>query len=167
MSTKTTVARLEKAVQASQGLCDVTYKALRRDAPPEAMTLERAFAEARRGVVKEIRFPLTFDETQAEMRAGSAILDELHEEMQGIMRDTRPTSVSTRLLLCSKPIIYARQAPPKQCNGHLLGGNFITEDGQEFHQSEWQKILKERGAGFIVVKDYDESREPWGTVKKK
>lgn len=167
MSTKTTVARLEKTVQAKQGLCDVTYKVLRKNAPGESMTLERAFAEARRGVVKEIRFPLSFDEQEAEKRAGGDILSAMHDVLAGIHRDTDPPGYDTRLLLCSRPILYAQQAPVRHCNGYPMGGFFVTEDGEEFHQSQWHEMLKKRGCGFIVVKNYDETLEPWGTIKSK
>lgn len=167
MSTKTTVSRLEKTVQAKQGLCDVTYKVLRKNAPAESMTLARAFAEARRGVVKEIRFHLSFDEQQAEQHAGGDLLSTMYDELAGIHHDTDPPGYDTRLLLCSKPILYARQAPARHCNGHTMGGYFVTEDGEEFHQSQWHDMLKNRGCGYIVVKDYDESLEPWSAVPRK
>lgn len=165
MSIGQRVKRLEKLAQPE--VCTVTYKAMYSDLREEQLPIDKAMEAARAGRVKAISFHLTFNEEQAERSSGHAIMDEICEEMQGIMRDTRSASVSSRLLLCTKPIVYAKQAPPKECNGHFVGGNFITEDGQEFHQTEWEKILKERDAGFIVVTDYDESREPWGTIKKK
>ena len=39
--------------------------------------------------------------------------------------------------------------------------DFITEDGTPFHQSQWRDILTKYNAGFIIVRDYDESQEPW------
>ena len=53
--------------------------------------------------------------------------------------------------------MFARQAPP---HGRI-GGYFITEDGTTFHQSQWKEILTNYDAGFIIVRDYDESQEPW------
>lgn len=159
MSIGQRVKRLEKLAQPE--VCTVTYKAMYSDLREEQLPIDKAMEAARAGRVKAISFHLTFNEEQAERSSGHAIMDEICEEMQGIMRDTRSASVSSRLLLCTKPIVYAKQAPPKDCFGHLVGGCFITEEGQEFHQTEWEKILKERGAGFIVVTDYDESREPW------
>lgn len=159
MSVKKRVSALEKVW--SPGLCMVKYKAMYSDLREEQLPLDKAFEAAKAGRVAAITFPLSFNESMAEVRSGQAIMDEIIEEMRGVMRDTGSPSVSSRLLLCTKPIVYAKQAPPKDCFGHLVGGCFITEDGQEFHQSEWEKILKERDAGFIVVTDYDESREPW------
>lgn len=159
MSIGQRVKRLEKLAQPE--MCTVTYKAMYSDLREEQLPIDKAMEAARAGRVKAISFHLTFNEEQAERSSGQASMDEIIEEMRGVMRDTRSASVSSRLLLCTKPVVYAKQAPPKECNGHFVGGNFITEDGQEFHQTEWEKILKERGAGFIVVTDYDESREPW------
>lgn len=79
--------------------------------------------------------------------------------MEGIRRDdgSQGEPSSSNLIFCSKPVVYARQQPP--CNG--VGGHLITEDGIPFHQTEWRDVLKKYNAGFIIVLDYDDSKEPW------
>ena len=162
MNTKARIDRLEASTRAAAGGCTVTYKALHKVAPPETMSLDAAVQLARKGVVRSISFPMSFNETEAERRHGLNELDRAFSELKGISRDGSPMGMDSRLLLTALPVLYAKQAPPHAVsNGHLCGGYFVTDDGEEFHQTQWQEILKRRGCGFIVVTDYDETREPW------
>lgn len=151
------IAALEKASTASTKLCRIVYKAKQGPESEVLLTLEKALQEARTGHVKEIHFPLTFNEEQAERMHTRNQLEHMLEECRsGIKRDSESPTCSN-LILCTKPVVFARQAPPR--GG--VGGNFITEDGTPFHQTEWREILNKYDAGFIVVRDYDETREPW------
>ena len=157
MKLESKVTALEKASTASAKLCSVTYKAGQGPEGEILLPMEKALQEARTGHVKDIRFPLTFNEEQAERLYSRNQLDSWFADYkEGIRRDTEQTSAQ-RLILCTKPVVFARQAPP---HGRV-GGNFITEDGTPFHQTQWNDILTKYNAGFIIVQDYDESREPW------
>lgn len=156
------VSALERSLAASAKLCCVEYKANQGPEGDVMLPVDRALQEAKSGRVKRISFPLTFDEEQAErLHAGRQLERWLADLQNGIRRDTETPSVAN-LILCSKPIIFARQAPPR---GHV-GGYFITEDGTPFHQTEWRKILDENNAGFVIVRDYDETKEPWYKERK-
>lgn len=157
MKIESKVAALERAATASAKLCSVVYKAGQGPEGEILLPMDKALQEARTGYVKEIRFPLTFNEEQAERLYTQNLIDKWFADYKdGIRRDTEQPSVSN-LILCSKPVVFARQAPPKG----RVGGNFITEDGTPFHHSQWKEILQQYNAGFIIVQDYDESREPW------
>ena len=135
----------------------MTYKACQGPEGEILLPLEKALQEAETGHVKEIRFRRTFNEKQAERLYSQNQLDQWFEGYkEGIRRDTEQPSAQS-LILCSKPIVFARQAPP---HGRI-GGYFITEDGTTFHQTEWRDILTKYHAGFIIVQNYDESQEPW------
>ena len=158
MSLKHQVRALEKAAKV-KGNCTVRYKVGRGPAGEVIIPIEKALEDARKGLVKAMEFPLTFSEEQAERASGVDILAEIGEIMDGIRRDTHKCRGSSDVfVLCSRPIVYAHQAPPKG----WCGGYFVTEDGEEFHQTDWKEILAKRCAGFIIVPDYDESKEPWG-----
>ena len=151
------VAALEKAAAAAVKLCSVTYKVNQGPEGEISMPMDKALQEARTGHVKEIRFPLTFNEEQAErLYAQNEVNRWFEDSINGYKRDTEPPSID-RLLFCTKPVVFARQAPP--ISG--IGGNLITEDGTPFHQSEWRDVLTRYNAGFIIVQDYDETKEPW------
>ena len=151
------VAALERASTAPAKLCSVTYKAGQGPEGAIHLPMEKALQEAKTGHVKQIRFPLTINEEQAERLYSMNQLDQWFEGYkEGIRRDTEQPSAQS-LILCSKPIVFARQAPP---HGRI-GGYFITEDGTTFHQTEWRDILTKYHAGFIIVQNYDESQEPW------
>lgn len=157
MKLESKVTALERSSTASAKLCSVTYKANKGPEGEIFLPMDKALQEARTGHVKEIRFPLTFNEEQAERLYSRNQLDKwLADYKYGIRRDTEPPSTGN-LILCSQPVVFARQAPPRG----RVGGNFITEDGTPFHQSEWRDILTKYNAGFIIVRDYDDSREPW------
>lgn len=157
MKLESKVAALERASTAPAKLCSVTYKHGQGPEGEIRLPMDKALQEARTGHVKEIRFPLTFNEEQTERLYGLSALDRAIEDMlEGVRRDTSPPSAGS-LILCTKPVVFARQAPPRG----RVGGNFITEDGTPFHQSEWRDILNKYNAGFIIVQNYDESREPW------
>lgn len=155
MKLESKVTALERASTAPTKLCSVTYKANQGPEGEILLPMDKALQEARTGHVKAIHFPLTFNEEQAERLYTLSALDRAFEEMRG-ERDTAPPSAG-RLIFCTKPVVFARQAPPR--GG--VGGNLITEDGTPFHQTEWRDILTKYNAGFIIVRDYDESREPW------
>jgi len=151
------VAALERASNAPAKLCSVTYKVGQGPEGEILLPMGKALQEARTGRVKEICFPMTFNEEQAErLYARNQIERWFADQRDGIRRDTEPPSTGN-LILCTKPVVFARQAPPRG----RVGGNFITEDGTPFHQSEWCDILNKYNAGFIIVQNYDESREPW------
>lgn len=151
------VAALEKAAAASVKQCSVTYKVGQGPEGEIFMPMDKALQEARTGHVKEIHFPLTFNEEQAEHLYAREELDRwFSDTVNGYKRDTDPPSTD-RLIFCTKPIVFARQAPPKSG----VGGNLITEDGTPFHQTEWREVLTKYNAGFIIIRDYDETKEPW------
>lgn len=157
MKIESKVAALERTSTASAKLCRVVYKAGQGPEGEILLPMEKALQEARTGHVKDIRFPLTFNEEQAERLYSRNQLDKWFADYkEGIRRDTEQPSAQS-LILCTKPVVFARQAPPQG----RVGGNFITEDGTPFHQSEWREILPKYNAGFIIVRDYDESQEPW------
>ncbi len=157
MKLESKVTALERASTASAKLCSVVYKAGQGPEGEILLPLDKALQEAKTGHVKDIRFPLTFNEEQAERLYSRNQLDKWFSDYRdGIKRDSDPPSTAN-LVLCSKPVVFARQAPP---HGRI-GGYFITDDGTPFHQTEWQDILKNYNAGFIIVRDYDETREPW------
>lgn len=157
MKLESKVTALERSSTASAKLCSVTYKANQGPEGEIFLPMDKALQEARTGHVKEIHFPLTFNEEQAERLYSRNEVERLFADYgAGIKRDTDPPSTD-RLILCTKPVVFARQAPPKG----RVGGNFTTEDGTPFHQTEWRKILTQYNAGFIIVRDYDESQEPW------
>ena len=157
MKIESKVAALERASTASAKLCSVVYKAGQGPEGEILLPMDKALQEARTGHVKDIRFPLTFNEEQAERLYTRDQLDKWFTDYkEGIRRDTEQPSAQS-LILCTKPVVFARQAPPRG----RVGGNFITEDGTPFHQSQWREILQQYNAGFIIVRDYDESREPW------
>ena len=157
MKIESKVAALERASTASAKLCSVVYKAGQGPEGEILLPMEKALQEARTGHVKDIRFPLTFNEEQAERLYTRNYLDKWFTDYKaGIRRDTEQPSAQS-LILCAKPVVFARQAPPQG----RVGGNFITEDGTTFHQTEWREILPKYNAGFIIVRDYDESQEPW------
>ena len=157
MKIESKVAALERASTASAKLCSVVYKAGQGPEGEILLPMEKALQEARTGHVKDIRFPLTFNEEQAERLYTRNYLDKWFADYKaGIRRDTEQPSAQS-LILCAKPVVFARQAPPQG----RVGGNFITEDGTTFHQTEWREILPKYNAGFIIVRDYDESQEPW------
>lgn len=157
------VESLEKHQKARSAadLCEVEYKVHQGPAVPVFMPIEKALSEARTGRIKSINFPLSFNEQEAERAHGYKELDQIFDEVfNGINRDT--SEATEKLILCSKPCIMAKQLPPKDCNGHAIGGNFATLDtGEEFHQSNYRELLQRRKAGFVIVQDYDESKEPW------
>lgn len=167
MSLTRKVASLEKSLQTT-GVCTVRYKVGRGPSGEHEIPVETALEAARKGALKSIHFPLSFHEQQAERASGRDVLEEIGEAIEGVRRDTGTPSLSDRLILCSKPVIFARQAPPKSFCGHLIGGYFITEERrpEEFHQGQWKEMLDRRGAGFIIVQDYDESKEPWHAAGK-
>lgn len=151
------ITALERASTTPAKLCCVTYKANQGPAGEIRLSMDKALQEARTGRVKEIHFPLTFNEEQAERLYARDELERwLSDYRAGINRDLYK-SAADRLILCTKPVVFARQAPPRG----RIGGYFITEDGTPFHQTQWQEILSQYGAGFIIVRDYDESKEPW------
>ena len=154
MSMKGRVKALERG--SGDGLCEVHYKWGRGSPTHSKLPLEKALSEARAGKLKCIYFPLSFTEEQAERAYGGDVLAEAFEEMNGIQRDTHAPGCD-RLVICTKPVVYAKQAPP---HGRC-GGYFQTEDGTVFHQTEWDEILQKYNAGFIIVTEYDESKEPW------
>ena len=151
------VKTLEKTTSTKK-LCEVVYKAGQGPDDPVSMPLEKALQEAKTGHVKDIHFPLTFNEQETEFRYRLNSLDSIfHDVATGIRRDTELPCSSYNLVLCSKPVIYARQSPPQgRC-----GGYFVTDDGELFHQTAYKELLERRGAGFIIVLDYDETKEPW------
>lgn len=157
------VKTLEKTAGAKK-LCEVVYKVGQGSEEPVSMPLEKALQEARTGHVKDIHFPLTFNEQEAEFRYGLNTLDSIfHDVAAGIRRDTEPPCFSDSLVLCSKPPVFARQSPPQgRC-----GGYFVTDDGEIFHQTAFKELLDRRGAGFIIVLDYDETKEPWWRASHK
>ena len=156
MKLENKVAALERSTSTSK-LCSVVYKAGQGPEGEIMLPPDKALQEARTGHVKEIHFPLTFNEEQAErLYTHNQVERWFADARDRIKRDTTPESTES-LILCSKPVVFAHQAPPR--GG--VGGNFITEDGTPFHQSEWQEILHRYNAGFIIVRDYDESKEPW------
>lgn len=154
MKLESKIAALEKA--STGKLCTVQYKWGCGPAGEVEVPLDKALQEARAGKLKHIDFPLTFNEEQTERLHKTDALAEIFESIEGIKRDSHSPDCGN-LLLCSKPIVYARQAPPR--GG--VGGNLITEDGTPFHQTEWRDILAKYNAGFIIVLDYDEAKEPW------
>lgn len=151
------VKALEKTTGA-KNLCEVVYKAGQGPDDPVSMPLEKALQEARTGHVKEIHFPLTFNERETEFRYGKDRMEAVfHDVFDKIRRDTEPPALCDSLVLCSKPPVFARQSPPQgRC-----GGYFVTDDGEIFHQTAFKELLERRGAGFIIVLDYDETKEPW------
>lgn len=159
MNLPSKVEKLERQVAANSEttLCEVSYKAGQGPADPVMMPTRKALDEALTGRVKRIDFPLTFNEKQAERAAGRKELASLFEEVfDGVKRDTE--EATEKLVLCSRPVIMAKQIPPKG----RIGGYFATLDtGEEFHQSNYRELLKRRKAGFVIVQDYDESKEPW------
>ena len=157
------VAALEKAVAASVKQCSVTYKVNQGPEGEIFMPMDKALQEARTGHVKEIHFPLTFNEEQAERLYATDELERVFADaFDNYKRDTDPPSTD-RLIFCTKPIVFARQAPP--ISG--VGGNLITEDGTPFHQSQWREVLNKYNAGFIIIRDYDETKEPWYKERSK
>ncbi len=157
MNLESKVTALERASTASAKPCSVVYKAGQGPEGEILLPLDKALQEARTGHVKTIRFPMTFNEEQAERLRTHSAIDRAFEELrEGIKRDAYPPSAGS-LIICTKPVVFAHQAPPR-CG---VGGNFVTEDGTPFHQTEWGDILKKYNAGFIIVRDYDETKEPW------
>lgn len=155
------VKNLERE-SSNRNICAVTYKAMYKICDSVSMPLEKAMQEAKAGRVRQINFPMSFNEEEAERASGHDILAAIMDDvMRGIKRDTEPPSCGN-LILCTKPIVYAKQLPPKNFNGHAIGGNFALADtGEEFHQTQYEEILKRYGAGFIIVQGYDETKEPW------
>lgn len=151
MSMKGRVKALEQG--SGNGLCEVQYKWGRGTPIHSLLPLEKALSEARAGKLKRISFPLSFSEEQAERAHGGDVLAEIRERVEGIQRDTHAPGCD-RLIICTKPVVYAKQ------HGRC-GGYFQTEDGTVFHQTEWNEILQKYNAGFIIVTEYDESKEPW------
>lgn len=157
MKLESRVKSLE-ASTAGQNLCTVTYKNGKGSDEPVHMPLDKALQEAKTGKVKRIDFPLTFNEEQAERRyTKSALARAIDDTLEGIRRDTADPYRGGNLIFCTKPIVFARQAPP--VGG--VGGQLVTEDGTPFHQSQWQEVLAQHNAGFLIVRDYDEAKEPW------
>lgn len=154
MNLESKVSALEKAYTTKP--CTVRYKVGQGPAGEIPLPVEKALQEARAGRLKAIHFPLTFNEQQAERVSKQDVFAEIDDAIRGIKRDTYDPSRSS-LVLCSKPIAYAKQIPLRgQYNGYLE-----MEDGTVFHQSEWREILAMHNAGFIIVRDYDDTREPW------
>lgn len=146
-----------EASTAGQSLCTVTYKRGKGPDEPARMPLDKALQEARTGRVKRIDFPLTFNEEQAERLCSKHDLaSRITEAISGVRRDEGEPSAGN-LIFCTRPIVFARQAPP--VGG--VGGQLVTEDGTPFHQSQWQEVLAQHHAGFLIVRDYDEAQEPW------
>lgn len=158
MNVQRRVQTLEKASQGTAQTVTVTYKPGSGKAAKQC-SLETAFELARRGELEAISFPLTYEEQQVKRRDGFHALDAAFEQLDGINRDTSPAH--DVLVLCSKPVIYARQAPPHEWNGRMFGGYYITTDGEEFHQSDCRALLNRRNAGTIIVEAYDETKEPF------
>lgn len=158
MNTKKRVQALEKTSQGTAQTVTVTFRPGNNKAAKEC-SLEKAIELARRGELEAISFPLTYEEQQVKNRDGFHALDTAFEYLDGINRDTSP--MHDALVLCSKPVVYARQAPPHEWGGNLFGGYYITADGEEFHQSDCRALLKRRNAGTIVVEGYDETKEPY------
>ena len=160
MKLESKVAALERASTGSAKLCSVTYK---YGQGPEGtqLPLDKALLEAKTGKVKRIEFPLTFIEEQRErLHSKSVLASRITEAIEGIRRDDGTQGDPSRggnLILCSKPVLFARQAAPHgRFNGYLE-----LEDGTIFHQCEWRDVLTAHNAGFIIVRDYDDTREPW------
>lgn len=157
------VKALEKTTGVKE-LCKVVYKAGQGPDDPVSMPLEKALQEARTGHVKDIHFPLTFNEQEAQFRyARDSFESIVHDTVNRIRRDEGQPITCDNLVLCSKPVIYARQSPPQgRC-----GGYFVTDDGEIFHQTTFKELMERRGAGFIIVLDYDETKEPWWRASHK
>lgn len=157
MNLEKKVAALERA--STSKLCSVIYKVGQGPEGEIMLPMDKALQEARTGHVKEIHFPLTFNEEQAEQLYATNQVERWFADCRsGIKRDNTTPVTRDRLILCTKPVVFARQAPPR--GG--VGGYLTAEDGTPFHQSEWEKILHQHNAGFIIVQGYDESKEPWG-----
>lgn len=127
-------------------------------------SLETAIELARRGELEEIRFPLTYEEQQVKKSESYGLLDAAFKCLCGIYSDT--SMPGDTLVLCSLPVVFARQAEPHNINGRLHGGYFITDDGEEFHQNQRNELLKRRNAGSVVVLGYDETKEPFTNYLK-
>lgn len=155
MKLESKITALEKASTGKP--CSVVYKAEQGPAGEIPMPMEKALQEGRAGRLKAIHFPLTFNEEQRERVHKRDIFAEIGEAIEGIQRDTYDPSRSRSMIFCSKPIIYAKQISLRgQYNGYLE-----AEDGTVFHQAEWREILAKYNAGFIIVRDYDDTKEPW------
>lgn len=157
MKLESKVTALERSSTAPAKLCSVTYKVGQGPEGEILLPMDKALQEARAGRLKSIHFPLTFNEEQVERVHKRDIFAEIGEALEGIQRDTYDPSRSSSLIFCSKPIVFAKQIPLHgQYNGYLE-----MEDGTTFHQSQWREILAKYDAGFIIVRDYDDTREPW------
>lgn len=161
MKLESKVASLERASTASAKLCKVTYKAGQGPEGEIMLPLDKALSESKTGKVKRIEFPLTFTEEQRErLRSKEFFAGRISEVLEGIRRDDGTQGDPYRggnLIFCSKPVIFAKQAAIRG----RYGGYLEAEDGTIFHQSEWRDVLKMNGAGFIIVQNYDDTREPW------
>ncbi|MBR6571497.1 MAG: hypothetical protein IKK75_13695 [Clostridia bacterium] len=154
MSLDTKLKKIETAMAGGGRDCTVQYKWGKGPLGSVRIPVADALTDGRAGKLKSIFFPLTFNEEQTERYHHNDILHEIDDFIDGIRRDTNEPTCSN-LIICSRPIVYARQHPTKR------GGYYITEDGHVFFQTEWREVLEKYGAGFIIVKDYDESKEPW------
>lgn len=151
MTVKRRVQALEKAMPGTAQTVTVTFKPGSHKEAKEC-SLEKAFELARCGELEEIRFPLTYEEQQVKYREGLNALDRIFD---GFGSDYDTSHMHEQIILCSKPVIMAKQAQP---HGNT-GGYFITADGEEFHHSQVKDLLKRRGAGTVIVENYDETKE--------
>lgn len=154
MSLDTKIKKIEAAMAGGGRDCIVQYKWGKGPAGSVSIPVADALTEGRAGKLKSITFPLAFSEEQAERYHHADTMSAIAEIVEGVRRDTSEPTCNN-LIICSRPIVYARQHPTKS------GGYYITEDGHVFFHTEWRAVLEKYGAGYIIVKDYDESKEPW------
>lgn len=148
------IDRLEKRMQAAKPMASVEYK----DGQKADVSLEKAIEGMKSGVVYQVTMPETFNEQEARYARGMSFLRDAFEgltrDYQNGVKDPEPCE---QLIFASKPVIMARQDVPEG----RMGCYFRTDDGERFHQSEYRELCKRRGAGIIIIQDYDRTKEPW------
>lgn len=155
MKLTTKVQSIEKSARkaAHTPCCTVVYK----DAQERRMSLQEAIQAATEGKVRSITFDLTKDEERGfhQLNLKANILEDLFSEVYRPKQERHHP-----LIQCSLPyaIVHADSPANHVYMGHQLGGYYVTENGEVFHQSDKDEFAEKHGIGFFICIDDDERK---------
>ena len=142
---KAILAKLER-LQRESSLVNVRYK----DGGTALQPIEQAILDLRCGAALSITACMTRDEMTAFRRA---VAIQLEEHFAGDRRDEPEPFSMCRMIYASMPFAVVAQDES--------GGCYVDAHGECFHSGEVDEYAKRHGVGFVIVKDYEASLEPW------
>lgn len=145
------VQTLEKTVGKALNApcCTVVMK----DAQECRMTLQEAIQAATEGKARSITFDLTKEEErgfhQLHNKAFSREVDDIILEIFSQER----VQLEHPLLYSKLPYAIVHEDKNHTYMGHKIGGYYITENGEVFHQTEKDEFAEKHGIGFFICTD--------------